>query len=204
MNLAMANAGVPSSKLFELLKIQRTTSHSPLFQVLVNYRLGALEQVEMGDCELTDMKGNPPKTPYDLTALIIEKSQGECLLQFDVQKYLYSDEDSLQLLRCYSHLLETLSQASDACVGDCEMFSPAMRNESLRYAMGTVPLDLDDSTSLLSLINAHFQTSSARYRNDRWTWYEHVIWRRSEEGGKHYVKDENRRRETIGASRSLV
>ncbi|KAL1610861.1 NRPS [Paraconiothyrium brasiliense] len=154
MHGAMANADVPFSKIIEKLKIPRTSSHAPLFQILVNYRLGALEQTRIGDCDLSDMEGQVPKTPFDLTALIVEKAKGECLLQFDVQNYLYSKEDSLQLLRSYAHILEVMSQTSDTPISDCEIFSPAMRKESLRFSQGAISLQSDRSTTIWSLIDA--------------------------------------------------
>lgn len=129
---AMANAGVPFRKILEKLKIQRASIHSPLVQILVNYRLGALEQDKLGDCNLSQMQGDNPKTPFDITLVIVEKAKGECLLQLDVQEYLYSEGDSLQMLRSYESLLKSLSQTPKLRISEYGVFSSAMREESLR------------------------------------------------------------------------
>lgn len=154
---ALANANVPFTMLLEELKIPRPTTHAPLFQVLMNYRLGALEQERLGNCELTDMKGTIPKTPYDLTLLVVERSGRECLLQFDYQQYLYSEKDTYQLLRCYIHLLDTLSLSTASNVGDCKIFNPAMIEEGLAYASGNVSLELEGSVSLMAHIAARMR-----------------------------------------------
>jgi hybrid polyketide synthase/nonribosomal peptide synthetase ACE1 len=159
--LAMANSRLPFNVLLDELKIPRSTTHSPLFQVLMNYRLGALEQNKLGDCDLTDMKGTVPKTPYDMTLLVVETSKGDCLLQFDVQKYLYSDDDTCQLLKSYMHLLDILSQNPSSKINECNVFSSAMIQESLEHARGNIPLEIDPNATLLDHIDSHFRRSNA-------------------------------------------
>jgi hybrid polyketide synthase / nonribosomal peptide synthetase ACE1 len=137
---SMANSKLPFDVLLEELKVPRSTSHSPLFQVLVNYRLGALEQTKLGDCDLTDAKGSVSMTPYDLTLLVLEASKGECLLQFDVQQYLYSEDDTKQLLRSYIHILDTFSRQPSLPLDQCKAFSQSAIDGSRHIGRG-LPLE---------------------------------------------------------------
>ncbi|EPE30946.1 Acetyl-CoA synthetase-like protein [Glarea lozoyensis ATCC 20868] len=151
---AMENSQIPIDVLLEKLKVPRSATHSPLFQVLVNYRLGALEQKMLGNCEMTDAKSSVSMTPYDLTLLILETSDGGCLLQFDTQNYLYSEEDSSHLLKIYSRLLDTLSRDSHLAPKQCKLFDEEENRKSLDIGVGPSEA-LDDSRTLVHQIDEH-------------------------------------------------
>ncbi|KAF5878447.1 putative polyketide synthase protein [Botrytis fragariae] len=166
VHLAMENSRLPFGVLLDELKVPRSTAHSPLFQILMNYRLGALEQEMIGDCELTGMEGTIPKTPYDMTLLVTESSKGYSVVQLDVQKYLYSDDDTHQVLLTYAHLLDTFSSDPSTKIKNCSAFSPTMTTESLNFAHGNISLDLDRSETLLNYISQHFSHNNSIAIND--------------------------------------
>lgn len=123
----------------------------------MNYRLGALEQDKLGNCELTDMKGTIPGTPYDMTLLVTETSAGTSILQFGVQQYLYSNDDTHQLLQAYAHLLNVVSQDPSFNINEYSVFSPEMTNDCLRYAHGDVSLEFASPDTLPAYILQHFK-----------------------------------------------
>lgn len=157
VHVAMANSNLPFGILLDELKVPRSTAHSPLFQVLMNYRLGALEQDKLGNCELTDMKGTIPGTPYDMTLLATETLAGTSILQFGGQQYLYSNDDTHQLLQAYAHLLNVVSQDPSFKINEYSVFSPEMTNDCLRYAHGDVLLEFASSDTLPAYILQHFK-----------------------------------------------
>jgi amino acid adenylation domain-containing protein/thioester reductase-like protein len=156
---AMENSQVPIDVLLEKLKVPRSPTHSPLFQVLVNYRLGALEQKVLGDCAMTDAKSSVSMTPYDLTLLILETSDGGCLLQFDTQNYLYSAEDSSHLLQIYSRILDNFSRDSCLSAKQCNFYNEAAANPK-RLDVGRGPSQaLNISKTLINQIDEHTSIS---------------------------------------------
>ncbi|PNP47750.1 hypothetical protein THARTR1_10435 [Trichoderma harzianum] len=48
---ALAHSRVPFDKLLDELKVPRSTYHSPLFQVVVNYKMGSTQSVPLADCQ---------------------------------------------------------------------------------------------------------------------------------------------------------
>ena len=133
---SMANAKLPFDVLLEELKVPRFPTHPPLFQVLMNYRLGALEQSTLGHCELIGDKAFAAMTPYDLTLDVLETSKGTSLLQFNVQQYLYSSDDASQLLKSFAHLIDVFSRQQSLQVGECELYSHSEVKRSPKCGRG--------------------------------------------------------------------
>ncbi|MCJ1245273.1 hypothetical protein MMC30_002476 [Trapelia coarctata] len=153
---SMANAKLPFDVLLEELKVPRSPTYPPLFQVLMNYRLGALEQSTLGHCELIGDKGSVAMTPYDLTLLVLETSKGTSLLQFDVQQYLYSTDDAKQLLKSYAHLIDVFSRQPLLQVGECELYSRSAVEQSPEFGRG-LHWKLDYPATLMHRIDDQVQ-----------------------------------------------
>ncbi|KAL1962728.1 hypothetical protein VTN77DRAFT_9272 [Rasamsonia byssochlamydoides] len=105
---ALPNSEVPFDLVLDTLKVPRFAGHSPLFQVAVNYRMGALLQRPLSDCQLEISSADDAKNPYDISFGITETSLGTCLLELTT-KQLYTLEASELVVDMYVHLLETLS-----------------------------------------------------------------------------------------------
>ncbi|PYH42430.1 PKS-NRPS hybrid synthetase psoA [Aspergillus saccharolyticus JOP 1030-1] len=83
---AFANSQVPIDVLLNELNVPRSSSHSPLFQVLLNYRQGVAESRDFCHCacEWTNFDGG--QTAYDLNLDIVDNAGGEALLRLSVQQ----------------------------------------------------------------------------------------------------------------------
>ncbi|PWY76064.1 putative hybrid NRPS/PKS enzyme [Aspergillus sclerotioniger CBS 115572] len=107
---AFANSKVPFDVLLNELNVPRSSNHSPLFQVLLNYRQGVAESRTFCDCacEWTNFDGG--QTAYDLNLDIVDNAGGDALLRLSVQKALYAALDGEIILKCFVNLVDAFSQ----------------------------------------------------------------------------------------------
>ncbi|KAF6805807.1 hybrid pks-nrps protein [Colletotrichum sojae] len=118
---SLGNAAVPLDALLDELQVPRTARHSPIFQVIINYRLGILGLDSIGEAELKYVRSRSSGNPYDLGVNITDAPDGTCLLHFAVQDALYSREAAQAILDCYRRLLESACQDPRSLVSDLEM-----------------------------------------------------------------------------------
>lgn len=81
---------LPFDYLLQKLKIPWRTSHSPLFQVSVNYQLqGAFPECDYGDFKFTKYEHYNARSQFDLMLDVEETLTGElnCILNFDATLY---------------------------------------------------------------------------------------------------------------------
>ena len=133
---ALSNSEVPFDLVLEKLNVPRSPAYSPLFQVAVNYRMGALLQIPLGECKLEIGSAEDAKNPYDISFGITETSVGTCVLELTCQNHLYTPEASKLLMDTYVHLLETLSTNASLQIQDCSMMDPAKINHALSLGRG--------------------------------------------------------------------
>lgn len=158
---ALSNSKVPFDLILDKLNVLRSPTHSPLFQVAVNYRIGALLQTPLGDCKLEFASAEDAKNPYDISFGITETSSNTCLLELTCQNYLYTPEASKQLMDTYVHLLEALSTNSSTQVQDCSMMDPTIINQALSLGRGP-RIQLDWPATL----SERFDDIKTAYAND--------------------------------------
>ncbi|GJD00768.1 hybrid pks-nrps [Colletotrichum higginsianum] len=111
-------ATMPLDALLDELQVPRTARHSPVFQVIINYRLGILGLSSVGDAELTYVRSRSSGNPYDLGVSITDTPDGTSLLHFAVQDALYSKEAARSILECYVRLLESACQTPQSAVAE--------------------------------------------------------------------------------------
>lgn len=107
--LALSNSSVPSSVIVDTLKIQRASSHTPIFQVGMNYRVGEITKMSVADFELDydqSAMGNPP---YDISFHITPTESGTCILEVTCRDYLYTREAAESILDMYADLIDSFS-----------------------------------------------------------------------------------------------
>jgi len=105
---ALAHSRLPFDVLLEDLNITRSRTHTPLFQALVNYRMGALRQTPLGDCELRHRAVSEVRYPYDFHFTITEPTQDSCFLALTVRDDLYTSDACNLLVQSYIHLLDQI------------------------------------------------------------------------------------------------
>ena len=133
---ALSNSKVPFDLILDKLNVVRSPAHSPLFQVAVNYRMGALLQTPLGDCNLEFASAEDAKNPYDISFGITDTSSNTCLLELNCQNHLYTPEASKQLMDTYVHLLESLSTDSSMQIQDCTIIDPTTIDQALSLGRG--------------------------------------------------------------------
>ncbi|KAL9037716.1 MAG: hypothetical protein Q9214_005575, partial [Letrouitia sp. 1 TL-2023] len=90
---ALAHSQLPFDVLLDELNIPRTTDHTPLFQVLMNYKMGSNRTVPLGECKAEAIKLEDASNPYDLQFDVEVAIDGTTLITANTQAHLYSDAD---------------------------------------------------------------------------------------------------------------
>ncbi|KAI1193519.1 putative PKS-NRPS protein [Nemania serpens] len=106
---ALANARVPFDVLLNELGVARSSSHTPLFQVFLNYRQGVREVREFCDCECEGELLGGGELAYDISFDIVENPGGETNVMLSVQKALYDNAGAQVLLDSFFGLMEAFA-----------------------------------------------------------------------------------------------
>ncbi|TWU72717.1 putative nrps-t1pks biosynthetic cluster [Metarhizium rileyi] len=106
---AFAHSRVPFDVIVSELGVPRATTHSPLFQVLVNYRPGVSERKDFCGCRSEAVSFEQGQAPYDLSLDIIENPGEECRIIMAGQSALFGPQDMLKLQDMYKNLLVAFS-----------------------------------------------------------------------------------------------
>ena len=107
-NAALANSRLPFDVLLEELAISRSSTHSPLFQVFLDYRRLQVKTPPMLECQV-ESEMQMGRTGYDLVADIVEIQGEDVSVAFRTQDYLYSRSSTEMLLKSYIRLIESLA-----------------------------------------------------------------------------------------------
>ncbi|KAK4063043.1 hypothetical protein Trihar35433_8838 [Trichoderma harzianum] len=157
----LAHSAVPFDVILDHLDVARSPAYSPLFQVAVNYRVGALLKTSMGDCEIELTQVEDAKNPYDISFGVTEITSGTCLIELTCQNALYTVEDSQTLMDIYIHLLRTLSSNTDVKVKDCPLFDSKAISQAIEVGKGP-----DVSYDWPPTLSARFNEVQRAYPDD--------------------------------------
>ncbi|KAL6691279.1 hybrid PKS-NRPS protein [Trichoderma pleuroticola] len=133
---ALAHSRVPFDQLLDELKVPRSTYHSRLFQVVVNYKMGSTQSVPLADCQAQTIEFEDARNAYDLSFEIENFPDGRVLLALKTQDYLYTDHDLHTILATYTHLLDVLSREPNLNVNTVELAPPTSQDLGLQLARG--------------------------------------------------------------------
>ncbi|KAL7907284.1 hybrid PKS-NRPS [Trichoderma velutinum] len=158
---SLAHSAVPFDVILDHLDVPRSPAYSPLFQVAVNYRVGAILKTSMGDCEIELTQVEDAKNPYDISFGVTEITSGSCLIELTCQNALYTVEDSQTLMDIYIHLLETLSSNTDIKVKDCPLFDSKSVSQAIEVGQGP-----EVSYDWPSTLSARFNEVQRAYPDD--------------------------------------
>ncbi|CAH0050588.1 unnamed protein product [Clonostachys solani] len=134
---ALSNAGVPFELLLDQLTVPRHSSHHPLFQVTMNYRLGVPSSSPLGDGQIEWTGAMPAKNSYDLEVDVSDTPRGACVLSFTTQRYLYSASDTKMLMGWYMHMLKTFARDSSIRVSNCPLADPNEIDKAIDLGQGS-------------------------------------------------------------------
>lgn len=146
---ALGHSGVPFDTMLKDLNVPGSATDSPLFQILVNYRMGALKQKTIGDVALDFLAYEDARHPFDFILSIDEMDDGAGALSLSMQEYLYNREGGDLLLATYIHLLEAFASNSAMQLDDCPLFDQNQMDSAI--TLGTGPQVSHDWPETLSL-----------------------------------------------------
>lgn len=110
-------AAVPFDILLDQLKVPRSAGTTPLFQAALNYRLGSIWEMPLGDAKMEMCDVKDANNPFDLSLGIAETPSG-CVVELYSLSSLYSQEACSTILESYIRLLEYFSQSPNSSI-DC-------------------------------------------------------------------------------------
>ena len=146
---ALGHSGVPFDTMLKDLNVPGSATDSPLFQILVNYRMGALKQKTIGDVALDFLAYEDARHPFDFILSIDEMDDGAGALSLSMQEYLYNREGGDLLLETYIHLLEAFASNTAMQLDDCPLFNQKQMDSAI--TLGTGPKLSHDWPETLSL-----------------------------------------------------
>ncbi|KAH6869498.1 polyketide synthetase [Thelonectria olida] len=136
--LAMSNSRLPFDILLDNVNCERSTAFSPLFQAFINYRQGVKENRALGSAAGTTKKISLPGAGYDISLDIIENPGDDTRLIFMLQKALYSESETSQVLDLYYKLLGDLSSFSARMLEEVSLFTDQDINNAVQLGQGPV------------------------------------------------------------------
>ncbi|EFQ98465.1 lovastatin nonaketide synthase [Nannizzia gypsea CBS 118893] len=101
----LAHSKLPFDVLLDELKIPRSATSTPIFQVFVDYRQGVQERQKYMGLDAVGEKWHLARTGYDMTLDIVENAAGDTRLELRLQQRLYTAEHTKLLLEGYVNLL---------------------------------------------------------------------------------------------------
>ncbi|KAI0817254.1 PKS-NRPS hybrid [Xylaria sp. FL0064] len=132
---AFAHSKVPFDVIVNELGAPRATTHSPLFQVLVNYRPGIAEKRDFCDCRSEIVKFEQGQAAYDLSIDVIE-SPGECRIIVAGQSALFEQKDVDMLKDMYKNLLTAFSRNPALRLATPSLYDPEGVKNALTFGRG--------------------------------------------------------------------
>lgn len=119
---ALSHSKLPFDAMLERLDIPRSTTHSPLFQVWMDYR--PVQSEYMPTVFGTEASGIPTvgRTGYDLTLDVNETTDTDIRVSFRTQKYLYSADATQMLFDSYMRLVKAFAASFDTPVDSAPLW----------------------------------------------------------------------------------
>ena len=113
---ALEHSTLPFDVLLDELNVPRSGSHTPVFQVFMDYRQVVQERARFGECITGDERWCNARIGYDVALEVTENPTGETLLSLRLQEALYSKSDTDALLHSYVNMLEEFSKTPELAV----------------------------------------------------------------------------------------
>ena len=107
----LAHSSIPFDVLVDSLAFPRSTTESPLFQVLFSYTPDVRKESMLGEVKMDMFQIADARSAWDLQVSVTEA------VAFSAQKYMYREEDIRQMMIRYVNLLDTFSKNPSALIG---------------------------------------------------------------------------------------
>ncbi|KAK0725838.1 putative Nonribosomal peptide synthetase 14 [Lasiosphaeris hirsuta] len=134
---ALGRSGVPIEEIARACGIPADKTHTPFYQVVFNYRMGATKTPDMGkDVQMQFMDYADAKVPFDLAVSVDEKEDGTGYLTISAQEYLYDQESVDVIIAAYKTLLEKVTEDTSQTVSDTPVHDAAQMQRSIARGIG--------------------------------------------------------------------
>jgi len=153
---AYEHRAIPFDYLLQQLEVPRRTSHSPLFQVVINYQMqGAFPECGFGDFKFTKYDHYNAKPQSDFMLDVEETLSGDlhCLFSFDTS--LYDDAAISSLTSTYKVFIENILAVEGQANLDSINIVPA---EDQKFIASVLQPSFEDKPSLKDLKSSLFPT----------------------------------------------
>ncbi|KAI0184184.1 putative hybrid NRPS/PKS enzyme [Xylaria flabelliformis] len=133
---ALAQTGVPVEELLKIVHASASTTHTPLFQVAFNYRMGATRTPKFNDVDMNFHGYIDARTSYDLSITVDEMEDGTAMLTFAMRDDVYDDEGMRLLADSYTHLIKDYAADVSRMVHDVALFSLSQTQRMVELGRG--------------------------------------------------------------------
>ncbi len=111
---ALGHSQLPFDVLLRHLNVPRSNTHTPLFQVFVDYRQVVQDRATWADCALLGEQWRNASTGYDISLEVTENANTDTLISLSLQDALYTKESADLLLRSYVEVIEFMTDTTTA------------------------------------------------------------------------------------------
>ncbi|PWY95188.1 putative polyketide synthase [Aspergillus sclerotioniger CBS 115572] len=151
---AYEHHAVPFDYLLQKLNISRSTSHSPVFQITVNYQVqGGFPEVDFGEFKFAEYDHYNARSQSDIALEVEELGTGELLCGWDFDSSLYDEAGVLELVEMYHLFIQDVIEKDGA--GQIEDFQLVSSADKARIASALQP-SYEDEPSLEQLNQSLF------------------------------------------------
>ncbi|WP_287295711.1 non-ribosomal peptide synthetase [Moorena sp. SIO2C4] len=127
---AYANQDVPFEQLVEVLKPERSLSHSPLFQVMFGFQQAQIQKQELAGLTLTPLSLKSAIVKFDLT-LLMEKTESGIEARLEYNSDLFDQQTIIRMVGHFQTLLEGIVANPQAQVSKLPLLTAAERQQLL-------------------------------------------------------------------------
>ncbi|KZF23885.1 putative equisetin synthetase [Xylona heveae TC161] len=133
---ALKRSHVPWNVILKELKIPRTNTHAPIYQLFVDYRQVFQDRSVWGGCKLSDESWLNARNGYDLTLGITDNPTGESWLSIRLTANMYTMAGTELLMRSYVNVLETFAKGVDLDASELPAYAPSDIEAALQIGKG--------------------------------------------------------------------
>ncbi|MEU4745506.1 condensation domain-containing protein, partial [Actinosynnema sp. NPDC023658] len=121
---AYAHQDLPFEQVVELLRVERSSSRTPLFQVLFDYQEGSWSSLELDGLTVERVRGADNAAMFDLTFVAVVDAEGlHCDLQYATD--LFDETTAVRLLDRWETLLRAVVRDPDARMHELDVLPQA-------------------------------------------------------------------------------
>ncbi len=139
---AFDNAEVPFERLVDVLEPNRSTAHSPLFQVMLAFQNLAASPVEvvLPDLTVTGLEADAAVAKFDLDLVLADTDDGGCAVSLTYATDLFDAETAARIADGYVRMLDMVTAHPEQAVGDVDLLTDDDRRTLDRWCGPAYPV----------------------------------------------------------------